>query len=181
MNFSLQPFHDATIAVQVHVVAALFALVIGAVVLFRRKGTPFHRLLGGVWMATMVVVAFSSLFIHDFRTFGPFSAIHLLSLWTFGTLVFALRAVRRGNIKDHRRSLIGLYVGGLIIAGSLTLLPGRTMHRIFFGQEGLSTDQVTGLASFGPAVPVVVALLSAGLVYLGVWFWPNRKPGRNRL
>ena len=27
----------------------------------------------------------------------------------------------------------GLYFGGLIIAGLLTFLPGRIMHRMFFG------------------------------------------------
>jgi len=27
--------------------------------------------------------------------------------------------------------MIGLYVGGLLIAGGLTFLPGRIMHRLF--------------------------------------------------
>jgi uncharacterized membrane protein len=29
--------------------------------------------------------------------------------------------------------MIGLFTGGLVIAGALTLLPGRTMHRVVFG------------------------------------------------
>jgi uncharacterized membrane protein len=43
----------------------------------------------------------------------------------------ALWNVRRGNIRGHRNAMLGLYVGGLLIAGSLTLLPGRLLHHVF--------------------------------------------------
>jgi uncharacterized membrane protein len=29
--------------------------------------------------------------------------------------------------------MIGVYVGGILIAGSLALLPGRVMHTVVFG------------------------------------------------
>jgi len=29
--------------------------------------------------------------------------------------------------------MLGVYFGGLVIAGALTLLPGRLLHRVFFG------------------------------------------------
>jgi uncharacterized membrane protein len=29
--------------------------------------------------------------------------------------------------------MIGVYVGGMLIAGSLTLLPGRMLHALVFG------------------------------------------------
>jgi uncharacterized membrane protein len=29
--------------------------------------------------------------------------------------------------------MISVYVGGILIAGSLTFLPGRVMHRVVFG------------------------------------------------
>jgi uncharacterized membrane protein len=29
--------------------------------------------------------------------------------------------------------MIGVYVGGMLIAGSLTLLPGRMLHALLFG------------------------------------------------
>jgi uncharacterized membrane protein len=41
--------------------------------------------------------------------------------------------VRRGNISGHRNAMLGLYVGGLLIAGGFTLFPGRLLHRVFFG------------------------------------------------
>jgi uncharacterized membrane protein len=29
--------------------------------------------------------------------------------------------------------MLSLYFGGLVLAGSLTLLPGRLLYRVFFG------------------------------------------------
>jgi uncharacterized membrane protein len=29
--------------------------------------------------------------------------------------------------------MIGLYLGGILLAGGLTFLPGRVMHQVFFG------------------------------------------------
>jgi uncharacterized membrane protein len=40
---------------------------------------------------------------------------------------------RRGNIHAHRRSMIGLYLGALLVTGAFTLLPGRIMGRVVFG------------------------------------------------
>ena len=30
--------------------------------------------------------------------------------------------------------MLGVYIGGILIAGSLTFLPGRIMHAVVFGQ-----------------------------------------------
>jgi len=34
---------------------------------------------------------------------------------------------------DHRRVMIGIFSGALVIAGLFTLLPGRIMHAVVFG------------------------------------------------
>jgi len=52
-------------------------------------------------------------------------------LTLFG-VVGALWNVRRGNIRGHRNAMLGLYFGGILIAGALTLLPGRLLYRLFF-------------------------------------------------
>ena len=44
----------------------------------------------------MGVVAMSGFWIHEFQWFGPFSIIHVLSLLVFATLIYAIRAIRRG-------------------------------------------------------------------------------------
>lgn len=45
----------------------------------------------------------------------------------------AIYAVRRGKVQAHRRAMTGMFVGGLLVAGALTFLPGRLMWAIFFG------------------------------------------------
>ena len=44
-----------------------------------------------------------------------------------------ITSMRRGNIKGHRNAMLGLYFGAILIAGGLTLLPGRLLHRVLFG------------------------------------------------
>ena len=64
---------------------------------------------------------------------GHFGFIHLLSLLTLITVPTAYFAIRRGDIKTHRENMIGLYVGGILIAGSFALFsPGRLLHNWLF-------------------------------------------------
>ena len=71
----MQPF------IIIHLVAALLALFLGAIVLSRRKGTTSHRLLGWVWVVLMVIICLSSFFIQTIYPFGWFNFIHLLSVF----------------------------------------------------------------------------------------------------
>ncbi len=126
-------FLGAPALIQVHAMLAAIAIILGGVQLAAPKGTPTHRLLGRVWVASMAIVALSSFFIHEIRMFGPFSAIHLLSVLTLITLWQAIRLVRKGDIVRHKKAMIRLYVLALLITGAFTLLPGRLMYRVFFG------------------------------------------------
>lgn len=122
-------------ATQIHVAAALTALAIGIVLLIGVKGNRLHRTLGWTWVLAMATTAVSSFFIHRLNPGGPggFSLIHLLSGWTVIALPMAVHAARRHRIADHRRAMTGMFVGGLIVAGAFTFLPGRLMWAIFFG------------------------------------------------
>jgi uncharacterized membrane protein len=62
---------------------------------------------------------------------GGLSPIYLFIPLTLFGVFGALWNIRRGNIRGHRNAMLGLYVGGLLIAGGLTLLPGRLLHRVF--------------------------------------------------
>ena len=64
---------------------------------------------------------------------GHLSWIHLFVLLTLWGVWPALTAIRQGNIAAHKRAMLGVYIGGIIVAGSLTFYPGRLMYRIFFG------------------------------------------------
>jgi uncharacterized membrane protein len=116
--------------IQLHIVGALTALAIGTVLLIGIKGTQVHKILGWVWVVAMALTAVSSLFIRQ-ANHGAVSYIHLLSGWTIVALPMAIYAIKRRKLAMHRRMMTGLFVGGLIIAGLLTFLPGRLMWSVF--------------------------------------------------
>jgi uncharacterized membrane protein len=81
----------------------------------------------------MLAVVVSSFFIHTIRLWGSFSPIHLLSIFTLAMLPLAIAHARRHAVERHRRAMLGLFVGALVIAGVFTFLPGRIMHAVVFG------------------------------------------------
>lgn len=118
-------------AILIHLTGAVIALLIGGVQLAGIKGTTAHRVLGWTWVVAMTVTAVSSLFIRQING-GAFSFIHILSGLTLVALPMAVHAARRHRVKDHRGHMVGLFVGALIVAGSLAFLPGRLMWAVFF-------------------------------------------------
>ena len=130
---SLAPLFAAPAVIQLHAFAALAAFALGAVQLSAPKGTIPHRVFGWVWAALMLGVVVSSFFIHTIRLWGPWSPIHLLSLFTLIMLPLAVLRARRHQVERHRRAMIGLFTGALVIAGVFTFLPGRIMHEVVFG------------------------------------------------
>jgi uncharacterized membrane protein len=151
---SLDPLLHAPPVIQVHAGCALIALLLGAVQLFRKKGDPIHRRLGPVWVALMAVVAGSGFFIWTIRLWGPFSPIHLLSIFVLLMLWRGVRAARRHDVDTHRKMMRGTYFFGLIITGLLTFIPGRTMYFVVFGPDGATP---AGLAVFGAVIAGVAA------------------------
>lgn len=118
--------------IQIHVVAAIAALAIGTIILLLPKGKGPHKALGWSWVAAMATTAASSLFITGLN--GDFySAIHLLTGWTLIALPMAVVAIRKRNVMTHRRIMTRLYIGGLIVAGLFSFIPGRFMFEFLFG------------------------------------------------
>lgn len=129
---SLEPILVAGAAVQIHLVSVTAAFVIGTWMMMRPKGTPPHKVLGRTYVGLMVASAISTFWIRGIGH-GAFSFLHLLSAFVLLALPFALVMARRGNVQAHRYTMISVYVGGIWIAGLLTLLPGRLLHRAAFG------------------------------------------------
>lgn len=130
---SLAPLLNASPTIQVHAFAAMAAFALGVVQLSAPKGTLPHRAAGWTWVALMLTVAVSSLFIHVIRLWGPWSPIHLLSLLALTTVPLAVASARRGAIAGHRQGMTMLFVFALLITGLFTLWPGRIMHSVVFG------------------------------------------------
>ncbi|CCD97139.1 conserved membrane hypothetical protein [Bradyrhizobium sp. ORS 375] len=130
---SFAPLLEAESAVVLHAFAAMTAFALGVVQFAAPKGSVPHRTIGWIWVALMAAVAASSFWIHTIRLVGPFSPIHLLSIYTLVVLPLAVWAARRHRVAAHRRAMIMLFSGALVIAGVFTLLPGRIMHKVVFG------------------------------------------------
>jgi len=125
------PIAAASPPIKLHLGAAIATFLIGAVLLLGPKGTLPHRTLGWTWAATMATTAVSSLFIHEINP-GSFSFVHAISGWVIIALPAALYAARRHNVRAHRRTMTGMYVGGMFLAGGLAFLPGRILWAVFF-------------------------------------------------
>ena len=130
---SLAPLLDAAPQIPVHAFAAMAAIALGVVQLAAPKGTLPHRTLGWIWVALMAVVAISSFWIHELRVIGPWSPIHLLSIFTLAMLVRGVWFARNHNVRRHRLTMTITFAGALVIAGLFTFLPGRIMHAVVFG------------------------------------------------
>ncbi|MEM6908523.1 MAG: DUF2306 domain-containing protein [Pseudomonadota bacterium] len=124
----LAPHYDSArhLAVIIHVGTVLPAIPLGGFLLLAPKGTPMHKQLGKVWVALMVTTALSAIFI---KSSGSFSFIHLfipMTLWASYKLV---ATARRGDMKGHKKEILSLYLGALMIPGIFSFaIPGRLMH-----------------------------------------------------
>jgi uncharacterized membrane protein len=134
---TLEPLLRAPLAVQIHVATVLPAFVLGTWQIFvSRKGSPLHRAVGAIYLILMTITAITTLFIHQLMPQSPFyglSPLHLLIPLTVFGVYGALHGAHTHNIREHKTAMISLYIGAILIAGSLTLLPGRIMHAVVFG------------------------------------------------
>ncbi len=130
----IAPLLAASPAIQAHAFAAMAAFALGIVQLAAPKGTIPHRAIGWVWVLLMLVVAISAFWIHTIRMWGPWSPIHLLAVFTLIMLPIAVLNARRHRVAAHRWAMISIFFRALVIAGAFTLLPGRIMHNVVFGQ-----------------------------------------------
>ncbi len=130
---TLDPLLNASPVIQAHTAMALLAVALSIAIFTVRRGTPLHKTLGRVWVASMALVAISSFWIFELQVWGKFSPIHLLSIFTLVQLIRAIQAARAGNIPLHRRTMKGLVFGALMVAGAFTFFPGRIMYNVFLG------------------------------------------------
>ncbi len=133
--------------VAIHLSATLAALLIGPVALWARRGhspsapagvrphVRLHRAAGYAWVTLMLMAALSALFIRDFNlpNVWGYTPIHLLIPVTLFSLVVAFRALHQGDIQRHRKWMTSLYLSACVVAGAFTLLPGRYLGRLVWG------------------------------------------------
>ncbi len=114
--------------VLIHTISSIFALLIGTWSIFQTKGTKLHKLLGWIFVSSMLLSACSSFLIYNKRL----SIIHILSFCVLFWLFKAVHAVRlkpKNWVYIHASSIGAAYIA-TIIAGSgvlvrKILLPGN--------------------------------------------------------
>jgi uncharacterized membrane protein len=67
------------------------------------------------------------------RFLNHFGFIHIFSFMALFGVPSAYIAARRGKIRAHRGAMLGLYIGGILIAGAFAFSPGRMLHEWLFG------------------------------------------------
>jgi len=120
----------------IHLATVVPAFVIGTMLLIIKKGTNFHKIFGRIYMILMMITALITLFMQvevGPKILNHFGWIHSFSFLTIYTVPTAYLAIKRGDVKSHKRKMILLYFGAIIIAGGFTFVPGRYLHTLIFG------------------------------------------------
>lgn len=125
--------------IYIHATLALLAAPLGLYIFLTKKGTKQHRMLGRIWVIFLIIVSLTAIFIQTINP-GQYSWIHLLIPFTLVSLIYSIwniKKYKKTKIErykySHMYSMIGVYVGALLIAGAFTLMPGRFFHHILFG------------------------------------------------
>lgn len=114
-----------------HLASIMLALALTPVLLWRPRGTRGHRQLGYAWSAAMLLTALDSLFVTTSRP-GHFSPIHVLSVATLVLVPVLVITARRHKVARHRRTVRGLIIGALLIAGFFTFPFDRLLGHWLF-------------------------------------------------
>lgn len=157
-DMSLEPLTSASAVIQIHAWTAIVGVLLGAVVLWQRKGTRPHRFLGRVWFIAMLVAVGTSFFIHVLRTWGAWSPIHVLSVVTLALMARAYIAIRKRHVPLHNKLMKACYYNALLLAAFFTFMPGRIMYEVVFG---------TSTAKVNNTVPLWVWIVLGVLLVLG--------------
>ena len=113
-----------------HIVAAVSALLAGAVVLLRPKGTRTHRRIGTVYVLVLALVNVAALLLHRENAFGVFHALAVASLVTIAVGLSPLLLGKRSEavVATHAYCMTWSYAG-LVAAGcgQLTVAVGEDL------------------------------------------------------
>jgi uncharacterized membrane protein len=122
---------QASPIIWLHLATVLTPLMLTPVQLLRRRGDGLHRMLGWVWAVLMFATAAVSFGIRGED--GSFSLIHIFSVITVITVPLMVFAARNHRVAAHRRAVLSIITGALLIAGYFTLIPGRLLGGWLWG------------------------------------------------
>ena len=126
-----------------HFLVAILALTTGAIVVFRRKGTVFHRWCGRTYLVSMLILNISALSIYNlWGHFGPFHAAAIISLVTvlLGAFVVWRRSPAHNWRVAHAYWMSWSYVG--LLAAAVAETSTRYLNFDFGWTVGIASTAV---------------------------------------
>jgi uncharacterized membrane protein len=94
-----------------HLATIVPVLILGPFIIFRKHGDRWHVIVGRVWAYLMIA---SCLLSFGVLRGGHLSWLHGLSVFTLYSVVKAIFAIRKKDIKAHQRAMVGSYLGALV-------------------------------------------------------------------
>jgi len=136
-----------------HLLTAVTALIVGAVVLLNRKGTRRHRWLGRAYLVSMLALNLSALLIYE--VFGRFGAFHWAALVSLVSVLGGYLAAHRrfaGWKVPHAYFMAGSYVGlvAAAVAEVASRVPGWS-----FGTSVIASSALIILAGVALMIKLV--------------------------
>jgi uncharacterized membrane protein len=129
----LAPLLQASPAIQVHVAAAVIAIVLGAYQFLARKGSAPHRIVGWIWVVLLGSICISSFFIPGSVFIGPISVFHALSVYTLWSLYMGAKAARRHQVADHKSYMIWIYGLSIVLSAIIAVASSSgVLYQVFF-------------------------------------------------
>ena len=131
-----------------HLVTTVIAMVAGAYILFKPKGTRLHKKVGYIYVASMILVCSSALGIYNIT--GNFGVFHVLAIAGFLTLIAGMIPLLLKNVQKKHKvfhlwfmyySVIGLYAA---FASELSV---RIPDKPFYILVGVATGLIFLLGS----------------------------------
>lgn len=134
----------------IHLVAAVLAMVCGAFVLLKQKGTALHRRAGYSYLFFMVLLNSSAFLIY--RLFGKFGIFHVLAIVSFLTLAAGMIPLL---IKKPANNWANLHFNFMYwsVVGLYAAFAAEVLVRVpktpFFGMVGVATAVIMILGCVG--------------------------------
>tara|TARA_B110000858_G_scaffold89711_1_gene103698 strand:- start:10698 stop:11183 length:486 start_codon:yes stop_codon:yes gene_type:complete len=130
-----------------HLATALLAVLIGALVIFTKKGTPRHKWIGRSYVALMFAVNLSAFLIYEL--FGGFGLFHWMAIFSLLSVLIGYLAawVRSPGWQIwHAYFMSGSYVGLIAALAAETLT--RYVSLPFFAGVAVVSITVTAIGIF---------------------------------
>lgn len=141
-----------------HTILGFTSLLFGAMVLLRPKGTPYHILIGRLYIVSMVVLCLTSFGM--FEMFGGFGIFHVAAIFSLFSIAAGLGAALfrrriRGWIYWHYQFMAWSYIG----------LLGATSNEAF-----VHIGPLNAIAEANRNVPLLslAAIFICGAIYVNV-------------